>query len=140
MRPRAMIATSGRFRSGEPNLPPIAPMLLSVMVPPSISAALSLLCDAISCNLANSFVIWCNYGQGDKKFRGRKHETAMYTGQSSILSLDKRDIIYRTEPQNHHGFKGKKKFLLTSNIDSDCTFFMFGTTKPCVVAIAIPML
>jgi hypothetical protein len=34
--------------------------LLRVMVPPPISALLSLLCDAISCNLANSFVICCN--------------------------------------------------------------------------------
>lgn len=58
MRPSAIMATSGKLRSGEPNLPPMAPMLLSVMVPPAISSVLSLLCDAISCRRDNSFVIW----------------------------------------------------------------------------------
>jgi hypothetical protein len=83
MRPRAMMATSGRFRSGEPNLPPMAPMLLRVMVPPSISAVLSLLCDAISCNRVNSFVIWCNHSQSDQIVKETKHKTTIFTGQSS---------------------------------------------------------
>jgi hypothetical protein len=80
------MATSGRFRSGEPNLPPMAPMLLSVIVPPSISAALSLFCDAISCNRANSFVIWCNETQDNQNIRQKRHTTMTaegLTGQSS---------------------------------------------------------
>lgn len=35
---------------------------------------------------------------------------------------------------------GEKNLLLTSNIESDWTFLMLGTTNPCAVAIATPML
>ena len=69
-----MIATSGRLRTGEPNLPPMAPMLLSVMVPSVISLVLSLLFDAISCNRDNSFVILCNHGN---KFRQASTKTTI---------------------------------------------------------------
>ena len=57
IRPIAIMATSGKFSTGEPNLPPMAPMLLKVIVPPVMSSVLSLLFDANVCNLDNSFVI-----------------------------------------------------------------------------------
>lgn len=63
IRPIAMMATSGKFRRGEPNLPPIAPMLLNVIVPPDISSGLSLLVKANCCNRDSSFVIWSNHKQ-----------------------------------------------------------------------------
>uniref|UniRef100_A0A2P2JXB3 Uncharacterized protein n=1 Tax=Rhizophora mucronata TaxID=61149 RepID=A0A2P2JXB3_RHIMU len=56
----AMIATSGKLTRGAPNFPPIAPMLLRVIVPPVISSGLSLLCNADCCSLDNSFVIWAH--------------------------------------------------------------------------------
>jgi len=40
------MATSGTFKRGDPNLPPIAPMLLIVIVPPEISSDVSLLFEA----------------------------------------------------------------------------------------------
>jgi hypothetical protein len=52
------MATSGMFSSGEPNLPPIEPMLLKVMVPPVTSSVFNLLCVANSYSLDNSLVIY----------------------------------------------------------------------------------
>lgn len=46
MRPRAMMQTSGVFTNGEPNFPPIAPILLNVVVPPDKSSGLSLFAKA----------------------------------------------------------------------------------------------
>lgn len=57
IRPIAIMAASGRFITGEPNLPPMVPMLLNVIVPPVTSSVLSLLFDANLCNLDTSFVI-----------------------------------------------------------------------------------
>lgn len=58
IRPIAIMDTSGKLRSGEPNFPPIAPILLNVIVPPQISTGLSLLPSANCCNLDSSFVIY----------------------------------------------------------------------------------
>jgi len=54
----AIMETSGRLTSGEPNFPPIAPMLLKVIVPPHISSEVNLLFEANCCNLASSLVIY----------------------------------------------------------------------------------
>ncbi len=42
IRPIATIATSGTLMMGEPNLPPIAPKLETVIVPPEISSVASM--------------------------------------------------------------------------------------------------
>ncbi|GER52167.1 tRNA 2-thiocytidine biosynthesis protein TtcA [Striga asiatica] len=55
--PIAIIETSGTLIRGEPNFPPIAPILLRVIVPPVISSVLSLLARANCCSRDNSFVI-----------------------------------------------------------------------------------
>lgn len=55
--PIAMMATSGKFRRGDPYFPPIDPMLLNVIVPPDISPGLSLLFNANCCKRESSFVI-----------------------------------------------------------------------------------
>lgn len=60
IRPMAIMETSGRLSSGEPNFPPIAPMLLKVIVPPHISSEVNLLSEANRCNLASSLVIFVN--------------------------------------------------------------------------------
>lgn len=57
IRPIAMIDTSGKLSKGEPNFPPMAPILLKVIVPPDISSGLSLLSIASSCKRESSFVI-----------------------------------------------------------------------------------
>lgn len=44
----AIMETSGTLMRGEPNFPPIAPILLKVKVPPDISLELSLLARAKS--------------------------------------------------------------------------------------------
>lgn len=60
IRPTAIMATSGKFSTGQPNFPPMAPMLLKVIVPSVMSSVVSLLFDANFCNLDSSIVIWQN--------------------------------------------------------------------------------
>lgn len=50
--------TSGVFTNGEPNFPPIAPMLLKVIVPPAKSLGLSLFANANLLSRESSFVIY----------------------------------------------------------------------------------
>lgn len=57
IRPIPMMATSGEFMSGQPNFPPIPPILLRVIVPPDISSGLSLFILANFCSRDSSFVI-----------------------------------------------------------------------------------
>lgn len=58
IRPIAIMETSGELRSGEPNFPPIAPILLKLTVPPDTSRGERLLANANCCNRVRSFVIW----------------------------------------------------------------------------------
>lgn len=57
IRPIAMMDTSGKLSKGEPNFPPMAPILLNVIVPPDMSPGLSLFSIANSCKRDSSFVI-----------------------------------------------------------------------------------
>lgn len=54
----AIMETSGTLMRGEPNFPPIAPILLNVIVPFDISSDVSLLARAKICSRDSSFVIW----------------------------------------------------------------------------------
>lgn len=55
--PNAMMEASGTLIRGDPNFPPIAPILLKVILPPDISSELSLLARANCCSRESSIVI-----------------------------------------------------------------------------------
>lgn len=133
--------TSGTLMRGEPNFPPIAPILLKVKVPPDISSELSLLARANSWSRASSFVIWLRTEmitiiQIYIKSDDNHHSEDNHECKIKHYILDKKQYQIRRE----NTAPCFKQLKFTSKIERDWTFFMLGTTRPCGVAIAIPML
>lgn len=121
IRPMATIATSGILRTGEPNLPPIAPKFDTVIVPPVMSSVPNIFMLA-SWIRRDSSVAICHYKSC--VINGFMLES-QYNWTSLLCTLLD---------------KTSGRATLTSSTESRWTCLMLGTTSPRFVAIATPML
>ncbi len=145
--PIATIATSGTLMMGEPNLPPIAPKLETVIVPPEISSVASMFLPASWISRDSSVAICerktrVKNGMISKPQKQQKHST-YNTCEPTMIRNQKQGSLNTLEmnsPRAQLNIKAWMMLELTSSTDMRWTFFTFGTTSPKLVAIATPML